>query len=128
MNNVFETFFLKVPLTNNVLETFLDLFWLDLSLILRGYSFLSLCDKLGHLVCRKLHVLSFSMWSFLDEPFNEHVNHCKMSIFGLDYVYRNLKTGRNGLESKDDVCSSEFFVTVEKDLKSQNSIELRKVH
>lgn len=79
-------------------------------------------------MCRKLHVMSSSRWGFLDEPFDSHINLCKMSVLGLDYMLRNLKAGGDRLEFKDDVCNSEWAVVVEEDLESLDLVEVGKIH
>lgn len=58
---------LKVLLTDNVLETFfLSPFSLDLSFVLKRYRFLTLNDKLGHLMCEELHIISSDGKGVLD--------------------------------------------------------------
>ena len=65
-------------------------------------------------MCRELYELGAGKKSFLDESFNDHVHPNKTKVFSLDYVLRDLETGGDGLEAKDDVCSSELVITMEK--------------
>lgn len=72
--------------------------------------------------------MSSNKWGFSDESFDNHFNPWKTSVLGLDYVLRDLKVGGDGLECKDDVCSSELAVAMEEDLGSQDSVEVSEVY
>ena len=93
---------------------FFGLFKLNLSLILRWDNLFTFDYELGHLMCKELYELGAGKKSFLDESFNDHVHPNKTKVFSLDYVLRDLETGGDGLEAKDDVCSSELVITMEK--------------
>lgn len=77
---------------------------------------------------RKLHELSSSRRRLSDESFNSHVNSSETRIFGLNYVFQKLEVGGNRLESKDNVYNSELAFTIEKNLRSQDLIELIEIH
>lgn len=63
-----------------------------------------------------------------DESFNSHVNSSETRIFGLNYVFQKLEVGGNRLESKDNVYNSELAFTIEKNIRSQDLIELIEIH
>lgn len=77
---------------------------------------------------RKLHELSSSRRRLSNESFNSHVNSSETRIFGLNYVLQKLEVGVYRLEAKDNVHNSELAFTIEKNLRSQDLIDLIEIH
>ena len=69
--------------------------------------------------------MSTFRWRASEEPRYCDVDLLQLEIFRLDDVLRGLKTGRDGLISKDDMSGAQLSVCMEKDLGLEYPSEIR---